>query len=294
MGKKIVGIVLILAALGCVAMGFKAQGAAPENLKIVENAVVVSDGKVLPENEGKIVIVQGELTASLPFTDPETGVSLNSIAVLRNVDKLMIKEDTQKEAEVFDWMNTLEDRCFGGSERLYAPDAALGEFLLEKTLMDVLSITEVKDDYTDADKQAHGFGLFTDDGVRYLYQGEKMPDQDDKVTLYDEPHRHKAYRDYVETCRVSYKQMDMTNLRYTIIGLQDHGTLRKAAELDMKAVHAGTLGVDELKDFAQSSAKFAQMGSWGFAVVLAAIGVLMFVRAGKVSAAETGKNKKRT
>ena len=292
MGKKVVGIICIVAAAACLLLGVKAVKAAPGNQQIVENAIFVSDGQVLPENEGKVVIVQGTLEAPLPFVDEETGVSLNTIAALRNVDKLRIEEDEKKKAEVFDWMNTLEDRYFGGSQRIYAPNTTLGGFVLEEKLLDSLSVTETKDDYTDADKQAHGFGVFTDHNVRYLYQGQQMPDQDEVVTHFDEPHRHMAYLDYVDTVRISYKQMDMTDLTYTIIGLQDHGTLRKAAELDMQAVHAGTLGVEELKAFAESSSKSALAGSIGFAVVLAALGVVMIVRSGKRTEA-AAKGKKR-
>ena len=292
MGKKVVGIICILAAAVCILLGVKAVNAAPGNQAIVENAILVSDGQVLPENEGKIVIVQGTMTAPLPFVDEQTGVSLNTIAAQRNVDKLRIEEDEKKKAEVFDWLNTLEDKYFGGSQRLYAPNTTLGGFILEEKLLDTLSITEIKDDYTDADKQTHNFGVFTDNNVRYLYQGEKMPDQDEVVTHFDEPHRHMAYLDYVDTVRVSYKQMDMTDLTYTIIGLQDHGTLRKAAELDMKAVHAGTLDTEDLKAFAESSSKSALAGSIGIAVVLAAIGVVMIVRSGK-SAEAAAKGKKR-
>lgn len=292
MGKKVAGIFCFVAAAACLLLGVKAVKAAPGNQAIVENAILVSDGQVLLENEGKVVIVQGKLEAPLPFVDQQTGVSLNTIAALRNVDKLRIEEDEKKEAEVFDWLNTLEDRYFGGSQRLYAPNTTLGGFILEEKLLDSLSIIEIKDDYTEADKQTHGFGVFTDQNIRYLYQGERMPDQDEVVTHFDEPHRHKAYLDYVDTVRISYKQMDMTDLTYTIIGLQDNGTLRRAAELDMQAVHAGTLDREDLLAFAESSSKFALAGSIGFAVVLAAIGVLMIVRSAK-QAETAAKGKKR-
>ena len=61
MAKRIIGIILVIAALGTVLLGVKAGGSAPENRKIIESATVVSDGKVLPVNEGKVVIVTGTL-----------------------------------------------------------------------------------------------------------------------------------------------------------------------------------------------------------------------------------------
>ena len=60
----------------------------------------------------------------------------------------------------------------------------------------------------------------------------------------------------------------------------------------MQAVHAGTLDREDLLAFAESSSKFALAGSIGFAVVLAAIGVLMIVRSAK-QAETAAKGKKR-
>lgn len=56
MAKRIIGIILVIAALGTVLLGIKAGGAAPENKKIIESATVVSDGKVLPENDLEVML----------------------------------------------------------------------------------------------------------------------------------------------------------------------------------------------------------------------------------------------
>ena len=56
MAKRIIGIILVIAALGTVLLGIKSGGAAPENKKIIESATVVSDGKVLPENDLEVML----------------------------------------------------------------------------------------------------------------------------------------------------------------------------------------------------------------------------------------------
>ena len=56
MAKRIIGIILVIAALGTVLLGIKAGGAAPENKKIIESATVGSDGKVLPENDLEVML----------------------------------------------------------------------------------------------------------------------------------------------------------------------------------------------------------------------------------------------
>ena len=78
MKKRIVGIVLVVAALVSALLGVKAAGKAPGNKKIIEGAVYVADGQVLAENEGKVVIVPGTLDADLPFVDKETGITLEA------------------------------------------------------------------------------------------------------------------------------------------------------------------------------------------------------------------------
>ena len=71
MAKRIIGIILVIAALGTVLLGIKAGGAAPENKKIIESATVVSDGKVLPENEGKVKAKTGRKTDRKPMSEKE-------------------------------------------------------------------------------------------------------------------------------------------------------------------------------------------------------------------------------
>ena len=72
--KQIIGLILIVAAALSAFGGYSVTAGAPEIQNTLKNAVYVSDGKVLPENEGKIVIVPGTLDPHLPFVDKETGI----------------------------------------------------------------------------------------------------------------------------------------------------------------------------------------------------------------------------
>lgn len=62
--NKIIGIILIVIGLFCVFGAISVNSGAPETAKVISNAVYVSDGKVLPENEGKVVIVPGVLDSA--------------------------------------------------------------------------------------------------------------------------------------------------------------------------------------------------------------------------------------
>ena len=80
------------------------------------------------------------------------------------------------------------------------------------------------------------------------------------------------------------------DLRYTMIALQKNGILEDYEDLKMTDVIAGHLTVEELLEYADSSASSAKTAAFIFAAVLAGIGVLMIVRAGK--AAEPAAQKK--
>ena len=106
MGKKIGGMILIVCALFTAFLGIKATGNAPGNQEIIKDAVYVSDGKVLPENEGKVVIVNGTLDAPLPFVDDETGIELDSIVAYRHVEKARVVLGGEEEVDTWTWDST--------------------------------------------------------------------------------------------------------------------------------------------------------------------------------------------
>lgn len=282
MKKRIVGIVLVVLALVSAVLGFKAAGNAPANEKIIENAVYVADGKVLSENEGKVVIVPGTLDADLPFVDPETGIKLSSVVNYRKVEKLSIREeqtgegDKKEIVEYWAWNLSLNENEFGGSTKLFAPDTSLGEFIVDEELLQALGTNQHRDEYTDKKELNQiGWNVFTDNGKTYLYQDEIMPDHEENTYLYYD--KYDSYRTYLDTLRVSYEFLD-GDLNYTIIGLQQDGKLVKVTELDMLAIHEGTVTVDDLLTYNESSTKTAMITAIAIAVVLTGVGILLIVK----------------
>ena len=292
MAKRIIGIILVIAALGTVLLGIKAGGAAPENKKIVESAAVVSDGKVLSENEGKVVIVTGTLEAPLPFVDEETGVSLNSVVAYRHVEKLVIEKDEDGHPDTWSWNAGLE-KDYGGSKKLIAPNLRFGEFKVSDALMISVNAHDLLNDYSDAELSALGLEDFKEEGVVYLYAGEIMPHQGDKIRTTDIFGKVDFdYKDLVDTLRVHYSVLASGSLDYTIIGLQRNGTLEDVEALKMTDVISGHLTANELLEYADSSASTSKTTAFIIAAVLAGIGALLIIKGGKT--AEAGaKGKKR-
>ena len=84
MGKA-KGIIMIAAGAIVLAVGIQTFVSAPERTGQIESAVYIENGQVLPENDGKLVIVSGKLEAELPLEDSVTGVKLPSPVASRNV-----------------------------------------------------------------------------------------------------------------------------------------------------------------------------------------------------------------
>lgn len=285
MKKRILGIVLIVVALISAVLGIKAVGNAPANKKVIENAVYIPDGKVLSENEGKVVIVPGTLDADLPFVDPKTGITLRSIVNYRNVEKLTICQEEQGDEkdsrtyEYWDWITVSSETEFGESTKLFAPNTSLGEFAVSEDLLQALGTNQHRNEYSDKKELNQiGWNVFTDKGESYLYQGEHMPLDDDDTYLYYD--KHNSYKDYLNTLRVSYDYLE-GGLDYTIIGLQQGGQLIKAPELDMLSVHAGNLTTADLLAYNESNTKTAVITAIAIAVVLAGVGILLIAKADK-------------
>ena len=277
MAKRIIGIILVIAALGTVLLGVKAGGSAPENRKIIESATVVSDGKVLPENEGKIVIVPGTLEADLPFVDEETGITIHSIVAWRHVQKLRVGEDKEKKTQYWVWDFEYGPDSFGGDKKLVAPNVTLGEFAVSEEFIQTLSTNQKRTEFTENELNQMDWNVFKDAGKYYLYQGEKMPKAEGDVEYFNTKHSKYAYKDYIGTLRVNYEERD-GELDYTIVGLQQNGQLVKAPELGVRFVCPGQLTVSELLEQADSDAKSSTIMAFAFAAVLLAVGVFAFVK----------------
>ena len=283
MGKKIGGIILIVCALFTAFLGIKAAGNAPGNQEIIKDAVYVADGKVLPENEGKVVIVNGTLEAPLPFVDEETGIELNSIVAYRRVEKARVVLGSDDEKDTWSWDSTLNENDFGGSKKLVAPGVTLGEFEVAEILMQpVPTFGELDEFYIGEDYDVEWY-IFEDDGMDYLYQLEYMPPEDGAVyydSFLDDNLTSKQKNE--GTLRVRYDVVeDGTSMDYTIIGRQKNGKLEEVEELDLIATVSGHLTPEEMLGYAESSNTTALIAAAVIALAFAIPGVIMLVKAGK-------------
>ena len=296
MAKRIGGIILVALGLLSAFLGIKVVSGAPAKKNIVEGAVYVADGKVLPENEGKVVIVTGTLEAPLPFVDEETGVMIDTIVARRYVEKAQVDLSSDEEKNTWTWVATMSEYDLGGSGKVVAPGVTIGEFEVADELLNPVPTLIERDQYSADELSAGGWDTFRDQGRTYLYQLDYMPGEDEVV------HYDSYSKDYLTsqqknegTLRVRYNVMaDDASLEYTIIGLQKNGKLEIVDELGVTMTASGHLTAEEMLEKAESSSSGAIVFYFAAAAVLMGFGIWKIVKAGKpVKSATQKKSRKR-
>ena len=225
MGKA-KGIIMIAAGAIVLAVGIQTFVSAPERTGQIESAVYIENGQVLPENDGKLVIVSGKLEAELPLEDSVTGVKIPSPTATRNVQ--IYEAKTIDNETTWDWepvANDYSEEGNGGintpslvSSTLVAP-TKIGDFNISEKLLVSLLRTKNFKDYDYDVLTENGWNLFEgQDGVSYLSESEELPlkmSKEDTIT-----NKYK-YGSYEGRTRVFYQTIASDDpLIYTFIGTQ--------------------------------------------------------------------------
>ena len=273
--KKIIGVILIIGGLLFASLAVKALVSAPQSYEKIRAAATIKDGKVIPENEGKLVVVSGTLKPAEPLQDPITGVKLPGVTAKRTV--WTYERDTNSDDEtVWDWKpeNTdySEKANFGinaeilTSTMLAAP-TLLGEFKVEgKLLNPLIRNTE----FTQYDEQSLNAGWKVLSGgkeSRYCVSKEHWLPKKSKGMYSTTGYGSQ---------KISYGIVSPDDpLEYTIIGVQKGDTLIKSEDVDSVTTVKGIMTAQE---FAEENKKSVRGGSiFGIVagILLAIIGVGM-------------------
>lgn len=273
--KKIIGVILIIGGILFVSLAVKALVSAPQTYEKIIAAATIKDGKVIPENEGKLVVVSGTLKAAEPLQDPITGVKLPGVTAKRTV--WTYERDTNSDDEtVWDWKpeNTdySEKANFGINAEILtttmlAAPTLLGEFKVEgKLLNPLIRNTE----FTQYDEES------LKDGWKVLSGGRES-----RYCVSKENWLPKKSTGMYSTTgygaqKISYGIVSPDDpLEYTIIGVQKGDTLIKSEDVDSVTTVKGIMTAQE---FAEENKKGVRGGSiFGIVagILLAIIGVGM-------------------
>ncbi len=273
--KKIIGVILIIGGILFASLAVKALMAAPQTYEKIMAAETIGDGGVIPENEGKLVVVSGTLKPAEQLKDPITGVKLPGVTAKRTV--WTYERDTNSDDEtVWDWKpeNTdySEKANFGINSEILtttmlAAPTLLGEFKVESRLLNpIIRNTE----FTQYDEESLNAGWKVLSGgreSRYCVSKESWLPK--KTTgMYSTT----GYGSQ----KISYGIVSPDDpLEYTIIGIQKGDTIVKAEDIDSVTTFKGIMTAEEFADKSKKEARGGSIFGIVSGILLAIIGVGM-------------------
>ena len=275
--KKIIGVILIIGGLLFASLAVKALMSAPQSYEKIRAAATIKDGKLTPENEGKLVVVSGTLKPAEQLQDPITGVKLPGVTAKRTV--WTYERDTNSDDEtVWDWKpeNTdySEKANFGINAEILtttvlAAPTLLGEFKVESQLLNPLIRNT---EFTQYDEESLNAGWKVLSGgkeSRYCVSKEHWLPK--KSTGMYSTTGYGAQK-------ISYGIVSPDDpLEYTIVGVQKEGNLVEADDIDAVTTVKGIMTAEE---FAEENKKGVRGGSiFGIiaGILLAVIGAGMMI-----------------
>ena len=273
--KKIIGVILIIGGIFFALLAVKALVSAPQSYEKIRAAATIKDGKLTPENEGKLVVVSGTLKPAEQLQDPITGVKLPGVTAKRTV--WTYERDTNSDDEqVWDWKPETTDYSEKGNfginaeiltTTMLAAPTLLGEFKVESKLLNpLIRNTEFKQ-YDEKSLNAGWKVLSGGKESRYCVSKENwLPKK--STGMYSTT----GYGSQ----KISYGIVSPDDpLEYTIVGIQKGDTLIKSEDVDSVTTIKGIMTAEE---FAEENKKGVRGGSiFGIisGILLAVIGVGM-------------------
>jgi len=141
-------IILIVMGIILIALGGKGLMDIPAQKAVLENAVYLDEPVVLPENEGKLVIIHGKPEMTAPAYDEELGITLNTIKAYRYDEEY---KQTSREKGVFKygWVSR--------GQKGIAGEASVGEFALDEKTLNGFAADSEYEDFDMAEVSAKGY-----------------------------------------------------------------------------------------------------------------------------------------
>ena len=273
--KNIGKIILLVLGVALIALGGKALLEIPAQKAVLENAVYLDEPVVLPENEGKLVIIHGKPEMTTPAYDEELGITLNTIKAYRYTEEY---KQTSSEKGVFKygWVSR--------GQKGIAGEASVGQFALDEKTINGFGADSDYEDFDMAEISAKGYevsrgktkeGAWTDrwwvivDGTYYYDSFEYSNDlsiphitREMDRGIAQEREGAKAYAYKVYTGLLSEE--------VTVAGIQQ-GTSLVADETLGTLVHNGVLSKEEVLS---SNTNSLMGGSIVFILLGVALGIL--------------------
>ena len=278
MKKKSIIFIALAVILGGV--GFSSMNTSKQT-DAISKAVYVQDGKVLPENEGKIVIVPGKAEVTEPFVDTLTGVPIPHIKANRTVEiyeeRMETNEENNSTYYVFDWKSTTHSGVNKFDEvhstNLVA-NCKVGEFEIDGQIINGISVGKKLKDIDNQAIAAKGYREHYEHkkDITYVAKLDYMPLGGERSGS-KAGYKQGYYSDYEGAHRVSYTIPSEESLEYTFIGKQQNGKIMYDKDLGMQSAFSGLQDSTELAQRVKSGGMIGAYVAWALAAFLLFLGI---------------------
>ena len=275
---KIGKIILIVLGVALLALGVKGLMDIPGQQAMLDAAVYLDEPVVLPENEGKLVIVHGSPEMIAPAVDKELGLTLNTFKAIRYTEayKRSSKEDT---VETYQWVAK-------GSKTITG-EAALGGFMLDEKTIGAFPADNDFEDFDPAQLSARSFGigygkttegartsrLWVIDGGEYYYDAFEYHTSHD-IPLYQRELDKEIVVEREGAQAYAYRIYDAAgNAEWTLAGIQQGNRLVTDETLG-PVVRSGILTKEQML----SSNKVGIIGGAAVFMLIGAVLVFLGIR----------------
>lgn len=212
--KKSGAVIVILLGLLCAVSTVKSCGTKRAAIQgKVDDVVYVGQGSYDPANDGKIVIVCGEMKVLEPAYDDELGLTLYAPRAMRSAKKMKLKKwNLPATEENMEWNSDLGM----GALEIFLGEADVGNYHLSDEFLDNLMLGR-EYEFDEETLEEAGLTILTD----RKYRGEKfIGTQRMGRGVFEEGDR-----------RYQYSVPDQSDGdMVTVIGIQDQGTLTYVKE----------------------------------------------------------------
>ena len=162
--KKVSGIVLMLAGLFFFATSLKMIFVdIPKAKSVLKEAVYVGDEAFNAENNGKIVIVCGQLELTKPSCDDELGLTFDSIRVSRSKQTMRRDKNNSGSKQKLHEL-TEQEKLYGvlkwgmtTSEKTFTGEGKVGDYTLSQDFIDAIRTNSTWAQYDEDELNAAGY-----------------------------------------------------------------------------------------------------------------------------------------
>ena len=160
--KNIGKIILIVLGVALIALGVKTFMGIPAQKAALDAAVYLDEPAVLPENEGKLVIIHGVPEMTAPAYDEELGLTINAIKAYRYAEEYKLIS-SEKLLYKYNWQSRGQKGIVG--------EASMGGFALDAKTINAFGADSEYADFDTAELSGNGYemsygltteGAFTD------------------------------------------------------------------------------------------------------------------------------------